>query len=113
MWWPVGLWAANTLASGLLGGLVKWFLDRRIIRGLKADRAAAQKYRESAHRSRQKALKERQAAIEDLAIREAELRRKNEELERIQQKVAAYPRRNRLPMMSWLPRTPLDCWRRG
>jgi cellulose biosynthesis protein BcsQ len=89
MWWSFALWAGNTLISGLLGGFVKWVLDRRIIRELKAERTAAQKEREAAHRSRERALKERQKAIEELAVREAELERKTEELIEAQRDVAS------------------------
>ena len=92
MWWSVGLWAANTLASGLLGGFVKWFLDRRIIRELKADRTAAQKERQDAttarddaHHERNQALIEREAAIKKLERERLEVERQRGELTHLRQ----------------------------
>lgn len=79
--------ALATVPGAILGAVIKWLFDRRIIRELKFDRTSAQKEREAAHRSRQKALKDRQKAIEDLAVREAELQRKSSELEQSQQEV--------------------------
>ncbi len=83
----------GSVAGAVVGAVIKWAFDRKLIKALKnelddakGDREFARRDRQAAIEGRENALREREVAIRELSEREAENRerqRRVEELERI------------------------------
>jgi chromosome partitioning protein len=77
------------IVAAVVGALTKWLFDRKLIRVLKEDGAAARKALQSANRVRDKAQKDSLKAIQEHSDQEAQLRIKTGELERSKREVEA------------------------
>jgi cellulose biosynthesis protein BcsQ len=78
----IGLFVS--VVGALFGGVIKWLLDRRMIKELKQEREDARSDRKIAMEGRENALRDREAALLQLAEREAENRERQRRLDELQ-----------------------------
>ena len=80
----VAIAVIGPVAGAFVGGIIKWLLDRRIIRELTEQRSAADRDRKAATDSREIALRERETALHQLYQREAENQQRQRQLDELQ-----------------------------
>lgn len=73
----------GSIAGAVVGGLLKWWLDRRLIYDLRQALKDAQAERKAAVDGREAALREREQALLDLAKREAESQERQRKLDEL------------------------------
>lgn len=77
----------GSVAGAIIGGVIKWLLERKMIEVLKQERVAARKDRQAAIDGLESALKERERALNDLAAREAENQERQRKLDELQREL--------------------------
>ena len=77
----------GSVAGAIIGGIIKWLLDRKMIEVLKQEREAARKDRQAAIDGLESALKERERALNELAKREAENQERQRKLDELQREL--------------------------
>jgi uncharacterized membrane protein (DUF106 family) len=75
------------IAGAIFGALIKWLLDRKLIKELKDELGRARVERQDAVKQHKKALDERSRALDDLADREVDNRDKQRQLDTQQRKL--------------------------
>ena len=77
----------GSVAGAIIGGIIKWLFDRKLISELRRERKEARKDRKAAIEGRENALQEREAALKQLAKREAENQQRQREIDELQRRV--------------------------